>query len=156
MQSGLESCGLINLNRLASDASWQRVMQRAEQAKAKIEASKGRAHGLDENEREELRDACREFEAIFLGYLLQQMRKTVEKSSLMPETPAERIYTTMFDDEVAKAACKRGGTGLGDMMFDSLINTMEEQSDDGETESANATGEESTKVTGLTYRKGRW
>ncbi|MBN2207879.1 MAG: rod-binding protein [Candidatus Coatesbacteria bacterium] len=156
MPSVLEGCGSVNLNRLASDASWQRVMQRAENAKAKVEASEGRALVLDENEREELRDACHEFEAIFLGYLLQQMRKTVQKSSLMPETPAERIYMTMFDDEVAKAGCKGAGTGLGDVIYDSLINTMEEQSDDGETESANVTGEESAKVTGLTYRKGRW
>ena len=156
MQSMLESCGSFNLNSLASDASWQRVMQRADQAKATIEASKGCVNGLDENESVQLRDACHDFEAIFLGYLLQQMRKTVEKSSLMPETPAERIYTTMFDDEVAKAACKGGGTGLGDMIYDSLMNTMEEQSDNGQSESASATGEESTKVTGLTYRRGRW
>ena len=152
MQSDLLMGGTMNLNRLASDASWQRVMQRAEQAKAKVEASKGRAHKMDESEREELRDACQKFEAIFLGYLLRQMRKTVQKSSLMPETPAKRIYMSMFDDEVAKAACEGGGIGLSDMIFQSLINSTEEQSDNGETESANSAGEESDKDTGLTYR----
>lgn len=152
MQSDLLTGGSINFNRLASDASWQRLMQRAERAQAKVESSKGRAHKIDENEREELRGACQQFEAIFLGYLLKQMRKTVQKSSLMPETPAEKIYMSMFDDEVAKAACKGGGIGLGDMIFENLMNSTEEQSDNGETESADKMGKESTKVTGLTYR----
>jgi len=152
MQSDLLTGGSMTLNRLAADASWQRVMQRTEQAKAKVEASKGRAHKMDESEREELHDACQKFEAIFLGYLLRQMRKTVQKSSLMPETPAKRIYMSMLDDEVAKAACKGDGIGLSDMIFQSLINSTEEQSDNGETESANSAGKESAKDTGLTYR----
>ncbi len=152
MPSDLLSGGSINFNRLASDASWQRLMQQAEQAKAKVDASKGHAHKMDASQREELRDACQKFEAIFLGYLLKQMRKTVQKSSLMPETPAKRIYMSMFDDEVAKAACEGGGIGLSDMIFQSLINSMEEQSDNGEMESANGTGEESAKDAGLTYR----
>jgi len=152
MQSDLLTGGAMNLNRLTSDASWQRMMQRAEQAKAKVEASTGRAHKMDEDEREELRETCQKFESIFLGYLLRQMRKTVQKSSFMPETPARKMYMSMFDDEVARSACKGGGTGLSDMIFQSLINSMEEQSDNGETESANRTGKESAKDTGLTFR----
>ena len=145
--------GLIDLNRLASDASWQRVIRRAEQARSEVDASRSRSHELERDERKSLREACQKFEAIFVGYMLKQMRKTVPESSLLPETPAERIYRSMLDDEVAQAACKGGGIGLADMIFNGLVNnTREEQSDKGEREPDIKMGEESAKVSGLTHR----
>ncbi|HUT04423.1 MAG TPA: rod-binding protein [bacterium] len=146
--------GLIDLNRLASDASWRQVIRRAEQARSEVEASGRRSHELDMDERKSLRETCQKFEAIFVGYMLKQMRQTVPESSLFPETPAEKIYRSMLDDEVAQAACKTGGIGLADMIFNDLLNnnTREEQSDRGEKESEIKMGEESAKVSGLTHR----
>jgi len=144
--------GLIDLNRLASDASWRQVIRRAEQARSEVEASRSHSHELDGDERKSLRETCQKFEAIFVGYMLKQMRKTVPQSSLFPETPAEKIYRSMLDDEVAQAACKTGGIGLADMVFNDLVNTWEEQSDKGEKEPEIKMGEESAKVSGLTHR----
>ncbi|MBN1592505.1 MAG: rod-binding protein [Candidatus Coatesbacteria bacterium] len=144
--------GAMDLNRFASEAGWQRLLRQAETAKSKVECSGGRIMEMDEAEREDLRGACQQFESLFLGYLMKQMRKTVQRSSFLPETPAEKIYMSMFDDEVAKAACKGGGIGLGDMIFESLTNSMEVQSDKGEEESAKELTKESAKVPDLTYR----
>ncbi|RLC48648.1 MAG: hypothetical protein DRH70_00495 [Candidatus Coatesbacteria bacterium] len=144
--------GFTDLNRLASDASWQQLIGRAKRAKSEVEASGSRSHKLDKDERKGLREACQQFEAIFVGYILREMRKTVQRSSLFPETPAEKIYRSMLDDEVAKAACKGGGIGLADMVFDDLMKTWEEQSDKGEKESDVTEGKESAKVSGLTHR----
>lgn len=145
--------GFINLNRLASDASWQQVIRRAERARSEVEASRSHSHKLDQDDRKSLREACQKFEAIFVGYMLKEMRKTVPESSLFPETPAEKIYRSMLDDEVAKSACQAGGIGLADMVFNDLVNnTQEESSDKGEKESDIKMGKESAKVSGLTHR----
>lgn len=75
----------------------------------------GEKAGGPEAERGTIKDACREFEAVFLGELLKVMRRTVPGA----ESSQQRMYTELFDREISNALAKRG-TGLADMMASSL------------------------------------
>lgn len=132
MDNSFLTGGAVNLSRLLSSESEQ-LSQKANLAKQSIEAAK--ATGGAQN-KEELREACQKFESLFLGYLLKEMRKTVQKSGLFPESMGQKIYTSMLDDEVAKVACQSGGMGLGDLVFSSLVNEEEDRSEQTEKELA--------------------
>ncbi len=47
-----------------------------------------------------MKDACKDFEALFLSSVIKQMRKTVQKSELFGSDPAEDTFQEMMDDEV--------------------------------------------------------
>jgi flagellar protein FlgJ len=67
-----------------------------------------------------LKKACTDFEAIFVGQLLKEMRKTVHKEGFIDGGNAEKIFTSMLDDEYAKELAKDGNLGLADMLFKQL------------------------------------
>lgn len=65
-----------------------------------------------------LKKACRDFESIFVNYMMKQMRQTVNKeNNVMGTSRAEEMYTSMLDSEVAKDVSKARGIGLADMMY---------------------------------------
>jgi len=68
----------------------------------------------------ELLQACKDFEAIFVNQLLQEMRKTVPKDGLIPTSQEEEIFTGMFDEEVSKQISQSGRMGLAEMMYEQL------------------------------------
>ncbi|WP_105616962.1 rod-binding protein [Vallitalea okinawensis] len=72
---------------------------------------------------EELRDACRDFEAYFLYTMFKEMDKTVMKSDLIPEGQAETMFQDMMYNEISKEASQGMGTGLGKMMYEQLSRT---------------------------------
>ncbi|MDO9462776.1 MAG: rod-binding protein, partial [Deltaproteobacteria bacterium] len=51
---------------------------------------------------EGLKAACAEFESLFIYQLLKMMRGAVPKTPLFHGGPGEDIYTSMFDQEVAR------------------------------------------------------
>lgn len=61
------------------------------------------------------REACREFESIFVRELLKVMRSTVpdEKSR------QNQMYIGLFDEQISRLLAERG-MGLGDLMAESL------------------------------------
>lgn len=63
-------------------------------------------------DREGLREAAREFEAVFLNQLLKAMRATVPESELFNSGGATKFYRQMHDAELARALAGTG-TGLG-------------------------------------------
>jgi peptidoglycan hydrolase FlgJ len=67
-----------------------------------------------------LEKSCRDFEAIFVNLMLQQMRQTVPQDGLLDGGRAEEIYTSMMDDEVAKAVTQQRGMGLASMLYRQL------------------------------------
>lgn len=69
---------------------------------------------------EELQKACRDFESIFVNYMMQQMRQTVNKSGLLGASRAEEIYTSMLDSEVSKQVSQEGGIGLAAMIYNQM------------------------------------
>ena len=79
---------------------------------------------LPESKKKELsklKDACSEFESIFMHQMLKEMRKTVDpKNSLVYGGQAEEIFSDMLDQERAKEM----KIGLGDMMFRQLSQSI--------------------------------
>lgn len=60
----------------------------------------------------ELKDTCCELESLFINYLLQEMRQTIDKSGFLSGGRAEEIYTSMLDAQMAKQFAHKGGIGL--------------------------------------------
>jgi len=72
-----------------------------------------------------LRSACQGMESLFINYLLQQMRATVDKSGFLSGGQAEEIFTSMLDTELSKEASARGGVGLADILYNQLKSQVE-------------------------------
>ncbi len=64
-------------------------------------------------ELEKLRNACADFESIFMHQMLKEMRKTVDKSGMIHGGQAEEIFADMLDQERAKTM----SVGIGNMLF---------------------------------------
>jgi len=69
---------------------------------------------------EKVKQACSDFEAIFIKQMLDSMRKTVEKTSLLGGGMAEEIFEDMIYDEYAKKMSKTGDFGIKDMLYKQL------------------------------------
>jgi flagellar protein FlgJ len=67
-----------------------------------------------------LKQACNEFESLFIQHMLQQMRKTVPKNGLFNGGNAEDIYTSMLDGEMARRMSRNGGIGLSSVVYGRL------------------------------------
>lgn len=73
-----------------------------------------------------LMEACRDFEAIFLGELLKSMRKTIPQGGILEKSFGQDVFQSMLDDEYAKSMALSRSTGLAEILFQQLrlnINT---------------------------------
>jgi flagellar protein FlgJ len=73
-----------------------------------------------------LKNACRDFESLFVDYLLKQMRRTVPQDGLFGGGQAEKMYTAMMDSEVAKEISRQRGLGLAPMMYQQMMAAINE------------------------------
>lgn len=69
----------------------------------------------------QLRQACQQFEEIFLRMLLKELRATVPKSGLLPQGLDREIFGAMLDENYARAASQAGGIGLADRLYQQLL-----------------------------------
>lgn len=67
-----------------------------------------------------LKKACNDFEALFVKYMMQQMRETIPEDGLLGRSQAEKIYTSLLDDEVAKSVSNGRGLGLARAMYEQM------------------------------------
>jgi flagellar protein FlgJ len=71
-----------------------------------------------------LREQCRQFEALLLGKLLQQMRATVPKpGGLFAESAAERMSREMYDERLCDTLARRGTLGVAQRLYTSVSRT---------------------------------
>ncbi|MGV8145798.1 MAG: rod-binding protein [Alkaliphilus sp.] len=80
------------------------------QNKAKIENS------------ENLLEACKQFEAIFLNMMMQQMRKSVWSGELTEKSQAREIFESMKDEQMTEEMARAGGIGLAKQLYQQLSN----------------------------------
>lgn len=80
----------------------------------------------DTVENKKLKQACKDFESIFMDYMLKSMRKTVSKSSLFGSTENEDMFQDMEDSEYCKNAAKDSSLGIADALYSQLskLNTQ--------------------------------
>lgn len=70
--------------------------------------------------KEQLEKACKEFESLFVNYMMQQMRRTIPEDGLISRSQGEKIYTGMLDNEVAKSVSHSRGIGLARVMYEQM------------------------------------
>ena len=75
---------------------------------------------LDVNGKARLAKAVKDFEAIFLGYMLNSMRSTVPKDGLSGDSFGGGMMESMFDMEIAKRIASSKSLGIGDMLYRSI------------------------------------
>jgi flagellar protein FlgJ len=68
----------------------------------------------------QLRNVCGEMESLFVNYLLQEMRATVDKSGFIGGGRGEEIFTSLLDAELSKEISASGGIGLAAMLLEQL------------------------------------
>ena len=82
--------------------------------------SKLKGSSVSAGELKKLKEACQDFEAIFIKQMLDSMKKTVHRSELTKKNMGEEVFDDMLYDEYAKKMSGTAGLGVGDMMFRQL------------------------------------
>ena len=75
---------------------------------------------FSEAEQVKLKEACRDFEALFIKQMLDTMRKTVSKTGMLDGGMAEDVFEDMLYDEYSKSMAASADFGIADMMFSEL------------------------------------
>ena len=75
---------------------------------------------LDDKAKQKLQKAVQDFEAIFVNYLLQNMRKTVQKSDEESSDFGGDMMQGMFDLEISKSVARKSTLGVGEMLYKQL------------------------------------
>lgn len=86
---------------------------------------KGHQKNASKQDEKRLKEACAEFESLFIYQLMKQMRKTIVKSGLTGGGKGEEIFTSMMDEELSKQMSSRQGLGLKDVLIEQLTGRRE-------------------------------
>lgn len=76
--------------------------------------------GASSKDDKALRDATRDFEALFIKQMLDSMRKTVPKDGMLDGGMGKDIFEDMLYDEYSKQMAKTADFGISDMMYKQL------------------------------------
>lgn len=76
-------------------------------------------------EEKKLREACTEFESLFIYQVMKQMRKTLPQTKLIDGGKGEEIFTSMMDEELSRQMSSRQGMGLRDVLIEQLSGKRE-------------------------------
>ena len=71
------------------------------------------------------RKVSEEFEAVFLGQMLQPMFANIEAAEPFGGSSSEKMWRTMQVEEYGKALSKAGGIGIADAVFREIIKAQE-------------------------------
>jgi len=80
----------------------------------------GQQKGPAAADRIRLKNACAEFEAVFINYLLKTMRSSVTGGGILGESEAGKLFKSMLDEKMAQEIASGGGLGIGDMLSEQL------------------------------------
>ncbi len=81
---------------------------------------------------QKLKKACRDFEAIFISYMLKAMNKTTENSELFGNGLGGDIYREIFNEKLAEHLSQTGEFKIGDIIYQKyaeMLNRGEENTD---------------------------
>jgi len=92
----------------------------ATQSLAKMSARAGAASAEEEEKDRKLRKSCADFEAIFISYIFQTMRKTIPESHTTTRMPGKDTYTMIVDHKLSEDLARRGGIGLQKVLYNQL------------------------------------
>ena len=69
---------------------------------------------------QKLKQACAEFESLFLNYLLKSMRASVPEGGLIDQSEESKMFKSMLDEKLADEISASGGLGLGEILYQKL------------------------------------
>jgi peptidoglycan hydrolase FlgJ len=72
------------------------------------------------NNRNSLKQLCQDFESIFINSLFQEMRKSIPDGGYLEHDLGKDIFQEMMDMEVAGEMSRKGGLGLGRLLYEQL------------------------------------
>ncbi len=76
-------------------------------------------------EKQRLKEACRNFEAIFVTQMLKEMRPT-EEDPIFGGSHQRKIYESMRDEQLAQHLTKeRSPLGLGDLLYRQMVEKLD-------------------------------
>jgi Rod binding domain-containing protein len=73
------------------------------------------------NSPEAARAAAEDFESIFLNTMFSQMTPPGDGKGVFADSPAVGVWKSMLTQEHAKAVAKKGGIGIADHVYRSLL-----------------------------------
>ncbi len=73
----------------------------------------------------EAKKVAEEFEAVFLGQMLQPMFQNIDAAEPFGGSASEKMWRTMQVDEYGKTFAKAGGIGLADSVFREILKAQE-------------------------------
>lgn len=74
---------------------------------------------------QEAKKVAEEFEAVFLGQMLQPMFRNIDAAEPFGGSASEKMWRTMQVDEYGKALAKAGGIGIADSVFREILKAQE-------------------------------
>ena len=85
---------------------------------------------IDQKKQIELKETAAAFEGMFLSMMMKTMRKASEsfESTLVKKSNAEDIFTEMLDNEYVDLMTKSPTSGLGNSLYQYLVDTTDEYS----------------------------
>jgi Rod binding domain-containing protein len=83
--------------------------------------SVGKEPGVKRIDEGKLKKACGDFESIFISQMLKEMRKSIPKSGLLDGGGQQDMYLSLFDEELSKSLAKRGGIGVGKILYQNIM-----------------------------------
>lgn len=78
------------------------------------------------NEKDEkaLKQACKDFESIFLQMMYKEMKQTVPTDDFTPKSFGQQTFEDMLDEKVTKNASDGKGIGIADAMYKQMISRI--------------------------------
>ena len=74
---------------------------------------------------DKIRKTAQDFEAFFLGQMLQPMFSSIGTSGPFGGGHAEKVWRSMMVDEIGKSIAENGGLGLADSVQRSILRMQE-------------------------------
>ena len=78
----------------------------------------------EQKDEELLKKACGDFESYFIATMFKQMRESTQRinedNAFFQKSQAEKLFTEMHDEELAKSLTASGGIGLASFLYKQL------------------------------------
>ena len=88
--------------------------------KSQTPAGLNSLQGLPSHSEAELREVSKNFESIFMGMLMKEMRNSVQKSGLLGNSQGMEFFESMYDEQLTRQLASSGGIGIGHMVYERL------------------------------------
>ena len=76
-------------------------------------------------DREKLKKACTDFEALFMAQMLKSMRQTIPETGFLGKGLGNDIYQGFMDQEVSQKLSQSKGLGLGKAIYRQMLKREE-------------------------------